>query len=117
MIAAHDLIAFEVPHRERQQPVPAGILECRDLTVAAAVQHHVFLANGAGGKLMLDLMAPGRRVPRVQWKWFFSWHGIPPLNFEKYITEKCNDASTEAASRSSINNSKKDGVFDAHVNN
>ena len=68
MIAADHLVAFEAPHGERQQPVPAGVLERRHLPVGAAIENHVLVADRPRGELVLDLMAPGRGIPSIQGK-------------------------------------------------
>jgi hypothetical protein len=76
MIPADDLIPFEMPKRKRQQAVPARILKPRDLAVAAAVEHHVLLADRPGRKFVLDFVAPSRGIPGVQWKRLGFGHGV-----------------------------------------
>ena len=66
VIAADHLIAFEAAHGERQQPVPAGVLQRRHLPVGAAVENDVLVADRPRGELVLDLMAPGRGIPGIE---------------------------------------------------
>ena len=68
VIAAHNLIAGKTSHRQRQQPMPAGVLERRDSTVGAAIEHDVFVADRSGGERALNFVAPGRGIPGVQGK-------------------------------------------------
>src|SRR5271167_174874 len=79
MIAAHDLVADEAAHGERQQPVPAGVLERRNGAVGAAVENDVVAADGPRRQGALDLMAPGGRIPRVQREGPAARHSFLPL--------------------------------------
>ena len=65
VVAADHLIAVQVTERERQQAVPAGVFQRHDLTVGSPVQDDVFAADRARRQLALDLVIPGRGIPRV----------------------------------------------------
>src|SRR5690606_2353334 len=75
MVAAHHPVAFEPAHRQRQQPVPAGVLERAHAAVATAEQDDALVADGAGEQLATDLHVPGGRIPRVERK---RLHANPP---------------------------------------
>ena len=76
VVAADDLVAGEPAERERQQPVPAGVLERGDGAVRAPVEDDVLVADRAGAELALDLMPPGRGVPGVEGKRFAHRHRL-----------------------------------------
>ena len=78
MIAAHDLVADQPAHRERQQPMPAGVLERGDGAVGAAVENDVMAADRSGRERAPDLMAPGGRIPGVQGEGLAARHRFPP---------------------------------------
>ena len=59
--------------------MPARVFERGDLTIAAAIKHHILLADGTRGEFMLDLMAPGRGIPGVQRERLGLGHGVLPL--------------------------------------
>src|SRR5215218_5893183 len=80
VITADHLIAFEAPHGKRQEPMPAGVLQSRYLSVGAAIENDVLIADGPGCELMLDLMAPGCGIPSVERKGFGLRHLFSPSN-------------------------------------
>src|SRR3712207_3714764 len=63
-------------HGERQQPVPAGVLQGGDLAVAAPVENDVLSADGSRRELVLDLMAPGCGVPGIRRERFGESFGV-----------------------------------------
>ncbi len=78
VIAANHLIADEPAHRERQEPVPAGVLERRDASVGAPEEHDVLVADAPSRERWPDFVAPGRRIPGVQRKRVAARHRASP---------------------------------------
>ena len=79
VIAAHDLVALEPALRERQQAMPAGVLERDRAAVGGApVEHELLVADRAGEQRVPDLVVPGDRIPRVERKAAGSRHRSPP---------------------------------------
>ena len=66
VISARDFVAVEPPHRQRQQPVPAGVLERRDLSVRVSP---VFPTQGVSlrpefaASVGLATITPGLKFP------------------------------------------------------
>ena len=75
MIAAHQLVALEPPLGERQQPVPAGVLERDWPAVAPPVEHDLLVRDRARAQLVPELRVPGDRIPGIQRECALSGHG------------------------------------------
>ena len=66
VVAAGDLVTLQAAHRERQQPVPAGVFQHGHAAIGFAKQHHLLLANGACQQLLDHLHIVGGGVPGIQ---------------------------------------------------
>ena len=75
MIAAHQLVALEPSLGERQQPVPAGVLERDWPAVAPSVEHDLLVRDRAREQLVPGPPRPRRPHTRhsagmrVEWPW------------------------------------------------
>ena len=68
VVAADHLVAVQPAHGQRQQAVPAGILQRGGAAVLQAVEHHLAVADGARQQHALELHVVRGGVPGVQRK-------------------------------------------------
>ncbi|MEJ2655314.1 MAG: hypothetical protein P8Z69_08445 [Acidihalobacter sp.] len=65
VVAAHEIVAVELAHRQRQQAVPAGVLQRDDVAISATIEHQLLVAQGSFADFVLDFVVPGSGVPGI----------------------------------------------------
>ena len=68
VVAADDVVAVQLAHRQRQQPMPAGIGQRNSRSVLFSVENNGLVADGARQQVALDLDIPGSGIPGVERK-------------------------------------------------
>src|SRR3974390_2553786 len=88
--------------------MPARVLKRRHPAVVKAVQDDILVADRARREFVLNLMAPGRRVPGVQRKWLGFGHD--GSSFEAKQSPDGSNAYIAHASRSDLTPERRSRV-------
>ena len=89
VVAAHHFIAFQPPHRQRQQSVPASVFEHCHLAIGLAEHDQFLVANGAWQQRGFDLYVISGGVPGVERETgFFRIHGYRMYTVQAIFASK-----------------------------